>query len=45
MGHPFKERDGAMFRPGPLRLGTFERSLNTLVERIEAGEVAWPPAP
>ena len=45
VGHPFKDRDGAMFQPGPLHLGTFERSLNILVERIEAGEVTWPPAP
>ena len=45
VGHPFKDRDGTMFQPGPLHLGTFERSLNILVERIEAGEVTWPPAP
>ena len=43
-GHPFQDRDGTMVRPGPVRLGTFERSLNILVERIKAGEVIWPPA-
>ena len=43
VGHPFKDRDGTMFQPGPLHLGTFERSLNILVERIKAGEVTWPP--
>ena len=46
VGHPFQDRDGTMWQPpGPLRLGTFERSLNILVERIKAGEVTWPPAP
>ena len=44
-GHPFKDRDGTTFHPGPQRLGTFERSLKILVERIKAGEVTWPPAP
>ena len=45
LGHPFQERDGTMFYPVPQRLGTFERSLNILTERIKAGEVTWPPAP
>ena len=44
VGHPFQDRHGTMWQPGPLRLGTFERSLNILVERIKAGEVTWPPA-
>ena len=45
LGHPFKDRDGTMFHPGgPPRLGTFERSLNILVRRIERGELTWPPA-
>ena len=38
-------RSRSVTAPGPLHLGTFERSLNILVERIEAGEVTWPPAP
>ena len=44
-GHPFKDRDGTMVTPGPgpPRQGTFTRSLNILVQRIEAGEVTWPP--
>ena len=42
-GHPFQDRDGTTVRPGPVRLSTFERSLNILVERIEAGKVTWPP--
>ena len=46
LGHPYQERDGSMYRPGPPpRLGLFEHSLKILVERIEAGEVTWPPAP
>ena len=44
-GHPFKDRDGTTVHLGPQRLGTFERSLKILVERIKAGEVTWPPAP
>ena len=44
-GNPFKERDGSMYHPpGPRRLGTFEHSLKILLDRIKAGEVAWPPA-
>ena len=38
-------RSRSVTAPGPLHLGTFELSLNILVERIEAGEVTWPPAP
>ena len=37
-------RSRSVTAPGPLHLGTFELSLNILVERIEAGEVTWPPA-
>ena len=44
-GHPFQDRDGTMVRPGPVRLGIFESSLNTLVELIEVGKVTWPPEP
>ena len=44
-GHPFQDRDGTTVRPGPVRLSTFERSLNILVERIKAGKMTWPPAP
>ena len=45
-GNTYQKRDGSTYYPpGPPRVGTFERSLNTLKAKIEAGEVAWPPAP
>ena len=45
-GKAFKQRDGSTWQPpGPPRLGTSERSLKILAERIRAGEVTWPPAP
>ena len=44
-GRPFQQRDGTMWQPPePPRVGNFERSLQTLLQRIEEGKIIWPPA-
>ena len=46
VGLPFKGRDGTMVSfAAPPHVGTVERSLQILRERIEKGEVTWPPRP
>ena len=44
-GIPFLQRDGSMWQPHePPRVGNFERSLQTLQERIKERKIIWPPA-
>ena len=44
-GVSFKGRDGNLVHPRPPQLGTLEHSLQILRERIQLGEVKWPPRP
>ena len=43
-GVAFQGRDGTMQHPSTPQLGTVERSLQILRERIQKGEVTWPPS-